>query len=87
MTQFTGYSRKELVEFLSHYEEAITGPAADNVRLLGELPLHQVELELQNRDLIETQQALEEARDRYAELYDFAPVGYLSVVAPSATST
>jgi signal transduction histidine kinase/PAS domain-containing protein len=47
--------------------------------LVHDLQVHQIELELQNDTLRETRQALELARDEYAELYDHSPVGYLSV--------
>ena len=57
-------------------------PASDDrsmAELAHELQVHQIELEMQNEQLRTAQIALETARDRYVDLYDFAPIGYLSV--------
>ena len=54
-------------------------PQRDAEHLLQELQTYQVELETQNAALRESQIALAESRDRYVDLYDFSPIGYLTL--------
>lgn len=51
---------------------------AEAQRLLHELEVHQLELEMQNAELRRAREELEVSLAKYAELYDFAPIGYFT---------
>ena len=59
--------------------EPCTMPEEDVRVLVHELQVHQIELEMQNEELKRANAMVEEARNRYADLYEFAPVGYLTL--------
>jgi PAS domain S-box-containing protein len=48
-------------------------------RLLHELEVHQVELEMQNAELHQAREEMEEVLGKYTDLYDFAPIGYFTL--------
>lgn len=64
----------------------LSQPSGDETSLAHELEVHQIELEIQNEELRDAQQQLSRsneelrhARDRYIDLYDYAPVAYFTV--------
>ena len=74
-------TRAELIEYINSLPCAtVEAPGECPVnRLRHELSTHQIELESQNQELRESRQQIEEARDGYSDLYDFAPVGYVTL--------
>jgi len=52
---------------------------ADPERLLQELQIHRIELELQNEELRQSKADIEAGLEKFSDLYDFAPVGYVSL--------
>ncbi|QQS53401.1 MAG: diguanylate cyclase [Candidatus Competibacteraceae bacterium] len=63
-------------------QSARSGPLptdAENRRLVHELQVHQIELEMQNEELARARTQLEHSLERYVDLYDFAPVGYFTL--------
>ena len=53
--------------------------AHETQRLLHELQVHQIELELQNEELRNSRAQVEAAVFRYTDIYDFAPVSYFTL--------
>jgi PAS domain S-box-containing protein len=47
--------------------------------MVHELQVHQIELEMQNEELQKARTEMEAALEKYSDLYDFAPVGYLTL--------
>ena len=76
-------STHELFEALQTLMDSNRKDAAEHgdqtPELIRELQVHQLELEIQNRELRTTQQQLAHSRMRYADLYDFSPIGYASL--------
>jgi PAS domain S-box-containing protein len=68
--------------FSSEPEPAEAGP--DTKAFAHELGVHRIELEVQNEQLRQAQLEVETSRDRYVELYDNAPVGYVTIDANAA---
>lgn len=75
-----GVLRKEAEKKADNSKPPAISPVPDELnRLVHELQVHQIELEMQNDELRKAQVEVEESRHRYSDLYDFAPVGYATL--------
>jgi PAS domain S-box-containing protein len=64
---------------LNRHSELYKIPPADVQRIVHELQVHQIELDMQNEELRRAQQELETSSQKYVDLYDLATVGYVSL--------
>ena len=60
-------------------------PKTSRRKLLDDLRVHQIELQMQNQELVRAKGELERSRARYFELFDLAPVGYVTLAGPRGT--
>jgi len=73
------HQAEELSKEINEKEKSHLIEEADTQRLLHELQVHQIELEMQNEQLLEAQSVIEKTLEKYEDLYNFAPVGYFSL--------
>jgi PAS domain S-box-containing protein len=67
-------------------EAARPGTKEETQRLLHELQVHQIELEMQNEELQQSRAEVETGLAQYTDLYTFAPVGYFTLERDGAIS-
>jgi len=51
----------------------------ENLKLIHELQVHQIELEIQNEELIQTKEITDILAEKYIDLYNLAPLGYFTL--------
>jgi PAS domain S-box-containing protein len=70
---------EEHLNAIPQKNHAFSTSPADMQRIIHELAVYQIELEMQQDELLQARAELEESLDCYTQLYDFAPLGYLTL--------
>jgi PAS domain S-box-containing protein len=79
----SGYSlRQRALKLLKSRQFVSTTPesASETLKLIHELEVHQIELEIQNEELVQSRNLAVESAEKYIELYDSSPVGYITLL-------
>ena len=71
--------RQKAEELLEKQPQNTSQHYADSLKLIHELEVYQIELELQNEELLTAKETAESAVQKYVELYDFAPSAYFTL--------
>ena len=71
--------RKAEERFIELKQVTVKKSKGDTASLIHELQVHQIELEMQNEQLRHAQTIIEDSNKRFSDLYDFAPVGHLTI--------
>jgi PAS domain S-box-containing protein len=72
--------RRKTEKILAEAPENLALTSVNDLQgLVHSLSVYQIELEMQNDELRRSREQLEQSRSEYADLYDFAPVGYLTL--------
>lgn len=71
--------RRRAEELLNSRDISSSTSDFDMMKMIHELEVHQIELKIQNEELLQARCELEESRKAYFELYDLAPVGYVTI--------
>ena len=80
--QINGAELRHRAEDLLHAKTVdvrIPRTEAESQRLLHELEVHQIEMEMQNAELLKSRDEAETVSEKYSDLYDYAPVGYFTL--------
>jgi two-component system CheB/CheR fusion protein len=79
LSELRRQAAEQLFESRERLSTSETISNLDTQRLVHELQVHQIELELQNEELQRAQAVAKDSLARYTELYDFAPAGYVTL--------
>ena len=77
----TGFLRQKALNIFKNRPARMVSQLSETeaLKLINELEVHQIELELQNEELLLAKREAEGAADKFNELFDFAPISYFTL--------